>query len=52
MDDEGIGVHVVRALEKTQLPAVWSPDGGTGGFVLLEPLQNLTASSSSTQPLM
>ena len=41
MGDEGIGVHVVRALEKHTLPAgVECLDGGTGGFVLLEPLQS------------
>jgi hydrogenase maturation protease len=41
MGDEGVGVHVVRALEKHPLPAnVDTLDGGTGGFVLLEPLQN------------
>jgi hydrogenase maturation protease len=41
MGDEGIGVHVVRALEQLQLPAnVECLDGGTGGFVLLEPLQS------------
>ena len=41
MGDEGIGVHVVRALEKHALPAgVECLDGGTGGFILLEPLQN------------
>ena len=41
MGDEGIGVHVVRALEKHTLPAgVECLDGGTGGFVLLGPLQN------------
>ncbi len=40
MGDEGIGVHVVRALEKVQLPPnVECLDGGTGGFILLEPLQ-------------
>lgn len=40
MGDEGVGVHVVRALEKHALPAdVECLDGGTGGFVLLEPLQ-------------
>jgi hydrogenase maturation protease len=40
MGDEGVGVHVVRALEKHTLPAnVECLDGGTGGFVLLEPLQ-------------
>lgn len=41
MGDEGVGVHVVQALEKLTLPAnVECLDGGTGGFVLLEPLQN------------
>lgn len=40
MGDEGVGVHVVRALEKQHLPAnVECLDGGTGGFILLEPLQ-------------
>ena len=40
MGDEGVGVHVVRALEKHSLPAdVECLDGGTGGFILLEPLQ-------------
>lgn len=41
MGDEGVGVHVVRALAKQDLPAgVECLDGGTGGFILLEPLQN------------
>jgi hydrogenase maturation protease len=41
MGDEGVGVHVVRALEKYKLPEnVECLDGGTGGFVLLEPLQD------------
>ena len=41
MGDEGVGVHVVRALEKLSLPpGVECLDGGTGGFILLEPLQN------------
>ena len=41
MGDEGIGVHVVRALGRHALPLnVECLDGGTGGFVLLEPLQN------------
>jgi len=41
MSDEGVGVHVVRALEKHTLPEdVECLDGGTGGFILLEPLQN------------
>jgi len=40
MGDEGIGVHVVRALEQHTLPAhVECMDGGTGGVVLLEPMQ-------------
>lgn len=41
MGDEGIGVHVVRALEQHTIPeGVECLDGGTGGFVLLEPLQS------------
>jgi hydrogenase maturation protease len=41
MGDEGVGVHVVRALEKHALPAgVECLDGGTGGFILLEPLES------------
>lgn len=41
MGDEGVGVHVLRDLEKCVLPAgVECLDGGTGGFVLLEPLQS------------
>lgn len=41
MGDEGVGVYVVRALEKHHLPAgVECLDGGTGGFTLLEPLEN------------
>ena len=41
MGDEGVGVHVVRALAKRRLPdGVECLDGGTGGFILLEPLQN------------
>jgi len=41
MGDEGVGVHVVRALEQHALPpGVECLDGGTGGFILLEPLQN------------
>jgi len=40
MGDEGIGVHVVRALGQHPLPRnVECLDGGTGGFILLEPLQ-------------
>jgi len=41
MGDEGVGVHVVKALEKLRLPAhVECLDGGTGGFTLLESLQS------------
>ena len=41
MGDEGVGVHVVRALEKQQVPdGVERLDGGTGGFFLLAPLEN------------
>ncbi len=41
MGDEGIGVHVIRALAQHSLPAnIECLDGGTGGFILLEPLQN------------
>ena len=43
MGDEGIGVHVVRALGQHALPqTIECLDGGTGGFVLLEPLQQAT----------
>lgn len=41
MGDEGVGVHAVWAVEQHKLPAgVDCLDGGTGGFILLEPLQN------------
>lgn len=41
MGDEGIGVHIVRAVEKHPLPiGVECLDGGTGGFVLLGPLES------------
>jgi len=41
MGDEGVGVHVLRELENRVLPAgVTCLDGGTGGFVLLGPLQS------------
>ncbi len=37
MGDEGVGVHLARRLEQTQLPdCVAVLDGGTGGFHLLE----------------
>ncbi|KAA6464784.1 hydrogenase maturation protease [Acidobacteria bacterium AB60] len=40
LGDEGVGVHVVRSLLQHPLPpGVECLDGGTGGFVLLEPLQ-------------
>lgn len=39
MGDEGVGVHVVRRLEREDLPAhVSLLDGGTGGFQLLADL--------------
>jgi len=42
LGDEGVGVHVVRALEQHKLPiGVECLDGGTGGFVLLEPMQSV-----------
>ena len=41
MGDEGVGVHVLRALERHPLPlGVECLDGGTGGMILLEPMQN------------
>lgn len=41
MGDEGIGVHVVNALENAVLPhGAECLDGGTGSFLLLEPMQN------------
>jgi hydrogenase maturation protease len=41
MGDEGIGVYVVKEIEKHTLPAgVECMDGGTGGFVLLGAMQN------------
>lgn len=43
MGDEGVGVHVVRMLENTPLPEnVDCLDGGTGSFLLLEPMQQAT----------
>ena len=40
LGDEGIGVSVVRELEKTALPEETAIlDGGTGSFLLLEPMQ-------------
>jgi hydrogenase maturation protease len=41
MGDEGVGVHVARTLEQRTLPdGVECLDGGTGGFALLEPLED------------
>jgi hydrogenase maturation protease len=41
MGDEGVGVHVIRQLEAMTLPGdVELLDGGTGAFVLLEPMHN------------
>jgi hydrogenase maturation protease len=41
MGDEGVGVHVARAVESHTLPqGVEVLDGGTGGFILLGPLQS------------
>ncbi len=41
MGDEGVGVYVVKALEKHTLPVgVELLDGGTGGFTLLGTLQS------------
>jgi hydrogenase maturation protease len=45
MGDEGVGVYVVRAVEQklAELPTAGNVeclDGGTGGFTLLEPLEN------------
>ena len=40
MGDEGVGVHVIRHLEKQEIPAgVELLDGGTGSFLLLDPMQ-------------
>jgi hydrogenase maturation protease len=39
MGDEGVGVHVVRHLERLGVPeGVELLDGGTGSFLLLEPM--------------
>ncbi len=41
MGDEGIGVHAIREISKHPLPdSVTCLDGGTGGFVLLEAMQD------------
>lgn len=40
MGDEGVGVHVVRHLSRMPLPhRTQCLDGGTGSFLLLEPMQ-------------
>ena len=40
MGDEGVGIHVIRQLTGMKLPeGVECLDGGTGSFVLLEPMQ-------------
>jgi hydrogenase maturation protease len=40
LDDEGIGVHVIKYLEKQELPShVSLLDGGTGGFYILSVLE-------------
>ena len=40
MGDEGVGVHVIRQLEKEEIPdGVELLDGGTGSFLLLDPMQ-------------
>ena len=41
MGDEGVGVHVVNEVMKADWPAdIECLDGGTGSFLLLEPMQN------------
>lgn len=41
LQDEGIGIHVLRELEKTEWPDhIDLLDGGTGGFVLLSLFQD------------
>ena len=40
MGDEGVGVHVVRHMEQLGVPpGVEILDGGTGSFLLLDPMQ-------------
>ncbi len=40
MGDEGVGVHAIRYLEENAaIPGVELLDGGTGSFLLLEPMQ-------------
>ena len=41
MGDEGVGVRVVEEIQKARLPVnVTCLDGGTGSFLLLDPMQN------------
>ena len=41
LGDEGVGVHTIREVQKLDLPEnVECLDGGTGGLILLEPMQN------------
>ncbi len=41
MGDEGVGIHVIKELEKSPMPDnIELLDGGTGGFHLLSYLQN------------
>jgi len=41
MGDEGVGIHVIRQLQKIELPDhVVIEDGGTGGFHLLSLIQS------------
>ena len=40
MGDEGVGVHIIRHLERQEIPpGVELLDGGTGSFLLLDPMQ-------------
>lgn len=42
MGDEGVGVHVVNALDEAAFPPnVECLDGGVGSFLLLEPMQSV-----------
>ncbi len=40
MNDEGVGIHVVRKLETENLPGATVLDGGTGGLHLLGHIQS------------
>lgn len=57
MGDEGIGVHVIQRLEQSPAPdGVRYLDGGTGSFLLLEPMQQaqrvilIDATADDNQP--